>query len=689
VSVFLRWFTRVVGLVGALLLLAVLIQDTRWGGRWVEILALIGLTVFIRIGQIPLTKYSALNLLAFSAVGGALLIGGPATALALYLGILVADALLLRKTLEFAWINAGREVTCLVAAYGIFAATMVGIGSRTLSADTVGAIALFAGVYFVFSRGLLYFTLLIRDKLLPDELSLILRYELIAFGAVCAGVAGVLIAIATFGWESWPILLTLAVGGWVLKKVLVESIAAEEMNNIHAIEEVVTADVPLGDALGWIERLAHRLVDWSDLRIWRLTPDGLECLYKTGVGLLQEPEGAPSDGTTVRKLALEGGKPVVVIDSLRDRRVENPRPEARSAVVVPLRFGDRNIGLLELEHHKRGAYGAKEVSLVQRFANHMATTLHIHELRAPLLDAVASVDGQVHTLNESARQLRGGGEGVARTIADISRGLALENQELERSLAATESLYASTTEVARDGSAAADASRHATNIAGTHRGTIAAAIERLVDAKGFVGESTSRIDGLAETTQQVTAFIAVIREVAAQTDLLALNAAIEAARAGERGRGFAVVADEVRKLAEQSADASTKAGEIIVGFETQMRRVSEQMARGRAIVSDAESLSESALGALDVIVKSTATSAEHAQRIARVSREQEQECARLRERVARIAGIATTNHAGAESVAASARNQAAALVELEGATRELRGVATYLGDLAHRITGAT
>ena len=668
--------------------MAALIHDPRWGGRWLEILVVAVVTIALRLGQIPLTKYSALNLLAAAAVGGALLIGAPAAALGLYIGLLVADGLILRKTLEFAWINAGREVTCLIAAYGIFAATMVGIGAHSLGPDAVLAVGVFAGVYFVFSRGLLYFTLLVRDKLLPDELSLILRYELIAFGAVCGGVAGVMIAIATFRWESWPILLMFVVGGWVLKRVLVESIAAEEMNNIHAIEEVVTADVPLGDALGWIERLAHRLVDWNDLRVWRIGPEGIECLYKTGSGILETAEPATSDGATVRKIALEGGKPVVVIDSLRDRRVENPRPEARSAVVVPLRFGDRNIGLLSLEHHKRGTYGAKEVSLVQRFANHMATTLHIHELRAPLLDAVASVDGQVHTLNESARQLRGGGEGVARTIADISRGIALENQELERSLAATESLYESTSGVARDGSAAADASRHATDVAGTHRGTIAAAIARLVDAKGFVGESTSRINVLAATTQQVTAFIEVIREVAAQTDLLALNAAIEAARAGERGRGFAVVADEVRKLAEQSAEASSRAGEIIVGFESQMRRVSEQMARGQAIVSDAETLSESALDALDIIVRSTATSAEHAQRIARVSREQEQECARLRERVARIAGIATNNHAGAESVAASARNQATALIELEGATRELRGVASYLGELAHRITGA-
>jgi methyl-accepting chemotaxis protein len=305
------------------------------------------------------------------------------------------------------------------------------------------------------------------------------------------------------------------------------------------------------------------------------------------------------------------------------------------------------------------------------------------------LEAVSSVDGQVSTLNESARTLRGGGEGVAKTIAEISRGIIAENEELERSLEATRSLHEATTGVARDGSAAAVASRHATDVASEHRGTIAAAIERLIDAKGFVGESTTRIDDLARTTREVTAFIEVIRSVAEQTDLLALNAAIEAARAGSHGRGFAVVADEVRKLAEQSAHASSQAGAIILGFEEQMRRVAEQMERGRRIVNDAESLSESARDALDVIVRSTATSAEHAQRIARVSRDQEEECARLSERVARIADIAQRNRAGAETVAASARDQASALGELEGATRELRGVAGYLGELAHRITSAS
>ena len=58
----------------------------------------------------------------------------------------------------------------------------------------------------------------------------------------------------------------------------------------------------------------------------------------------------------------------------------------------------------------------------------------------------------------------------------------------------------------------------------------------------------------------------------------------------------------------------------------------------------------------------------------------------LSERVRRIASISTRNRDGAEQVTTSAREQAAALRELEGATQELRNVTTYLGELTRRIT---
>ena len=93
---FLTTYARAVGVLGFVLLVACLSLDMRWRTQLVAIGVLVALVVFLRTQQIPLTKYGALNLLAMPALAGALVAGAPTSALALWGGIVLADALFMR-----------------------------------------------------------------------------------------------------------------------------------------------------------------------------------------------------------------------------------------------------------------------------------------------------------------------------------------------------------------------------------------------------------------------------------------------------------------------------------------------------------------------------------------------------------------------------------------------------------------
>ncbi|PKG37234.1 methyl-accepting chemotaxis protein [Psychromonas sp. Urea-02u-13] len=91
------------------------------------------------------------------------------------------------------------------------------------------------------------------------------------------------------------------------------------------------------------------------------------------------------------------------------------------------------------------------------------------------------------------------------------------------------------------------------------------------------GTLKGKFDSLAEQASTIGSVVAVINNIANQTNLLALNAAIEAARAGEHGRGFAVVADEVRQLAMSTQNSLEQINQIVSGISTAVMEAGEHI----------------------------------------------------------------------------------------------------------------
>ena len=133
-------------------------------------------------------------------------------------------------------------------------------------------------------------------------------------------------------------------------------------------------------------------------------------------------------------------------------------------------------------------------------------------------------------------------------------------------------------------------------------------VAKLNDVVGRILKSQNKQENLNESmehlirqSEDIKNILAIINDIAEQTNLLALNATIEAARAGEHGRGFAVVADEVRKLAERTQKSLSEINATITVINQNIHDVSDSIGESAkemtAISGEASTLKDKAFEA--------------------------------------------------------------------------------------------
>lgn len=680
-------YSRALIYVGLALLGGVLVIGRAWREAPLMTLGLGMATLFLRGFHVPLSKYSFLTQTSLVALAGGMLAGPDATAVGLAAGVVVCDWAWHRKPVIAAAVNMGREVIAFLAAYGLYAAALALTDLRRpgLTIELLPAAAALVIGYFLISRTLFYFSMLIREKLEVAERLLIVRYEAISYALTVMAAVTVVVTVWALPTLAWLFVgAFLLFTGMAVRRIIHEAITAEERNKIQALQAVISSGVELGTALDRIEVLAHRLLDWGDYRIYRLAGNTPELAYR---GRLGRPDrGDPLPAIAAARTRALAGKVVSIEDCAAEPSLAPAPGYLRSLVVAPLRFGDTVLGTLELEHHKPRQYRARHLQIVAAFANQLATAMHIADLRRPLVETVERIARQIQTLARAAESLRGVTASVAASTEAIGRSVAQQDQAVAGGLEATAELSEGAQRVRADAAAAARASGMASEVAGTQRNKVGEAVDRLVRLKAVVGDAAAQVGGLERVSRRITGFIASIGEFSEATQLIGLNAAIEAAHAGARGKAFSVVADEVRQLAEQSRTAAREASRLTAAIHEELGRVIEQMERGQSTAAGVEELSAAALGALEAIETATADATERARRIADSTAEQDQRYAGLRSRIQAIAQLSGKNRADVQEVSAQARGAALGLAQLEAATLELEQVADTLGDIIRQFT---
>jgi methyl-accepting chemotaxis protein len=101
----------------------------------------------------------------------------------------------------------------------------------------------------------------------------------------------------------------------------------------------------------------------------------------------------------------------------------------------------------------------------------------------------------------------------------------------------------------------------------------------LHEARANSDEMIATMATLRGANAKTSEILAIIDNIAFQTNILALNAAIESARAGEAGLGFSIVADEVRRLAQKCAEASQDSQRYLAEAATASRQADDRMER--------------------------------------------------------------------------------------------------------------
>ena len=244
--------------------------------------------------------------------------------------------------------------------------------------------------------------------------------------------------------------------------------------------------------------------------------------------------------------------------------------------------------------------------------------------------------GQTSSLSGTVRS---DSNGIRELMGNINNNVDKQSARAEQINGAIDHLANTVSEINQNSNEAANQSREAAGFASQGGIVVQQTISGMDKISQAVNEAAQAVENLGKSSDEIGAIVAVIKEIAEQTNLLALNAAIEAARAGEQGRGFAVVADEVRKLAEKTTHATQEISQMIQSIQQETGQAVRTMETGTTEVRSGVSRAREAGDALKKIVAGVELVTRMVQDIAQATNLQNEDVSSIRENIVEISSL--------------------------------------------------
>jgi methyl-accepting chemotaxis protein len=293
--------------------------------------------------------------------------------------------------------------------------------------------------------------------------------------------------------------------------------------------------------------------------------------------------------------------------------------------------------------------------------------------------AEVALNSMKNTLHQMVQSIAATAEHLASASEEISAG-ASQSVETARvqadqtlQVAAAMQQMSSTVHQVSEHSQKASESSHKAAQAARQGGEV---VKQTLSTMGSIADSSrmvaARIAELGKSSEEIGKIVAVIDDLADQTNLLALNAAIEAARAGEQGRGFAVVADEVRKLAERTTKATQGIGSMIESIQTETKNAVQAIELGNRDVEAGVEKTSASGTALKEIIEMSEQVGEMISQIAKAATQQSSATEQVNNNVSQISSLTQGSSLAAEQTAKACAELSAMAVDLQNLVNQFK-----------------